>query len=145
MSDELNLEAERAAFEAWSKRAAPAYGFDKDERGQYVAYPVHAGWEAWQAARRSAPVSAPLDTQAFPELPEPKYSADDLVDIFTAEQMFEYASKHVAPYAERIAHLERELQKIADFQEPGFRCADEEDLNEVRSIAADAIAKQVSA
>lgn len=40
---------ERALFEAWSNCVAPAHGFEVDERGQYVEYPVHAGWEAWQA------------------------------------------------------------------------------------------------
>jgi hypothetical protein len=58
---------ERAAFEAWSRRVAPAYGFDKDERGQYIAYPVHSGWAAWQA--RAALVAKPATQEAEKDQP----------------------------------------------------------------------------
>jgi hypothetical protein len=117
MSDELNMEAERAAFEAWMK-SRPGYPF----AGAFA----NLMWDAWQAARRTAPV-APMG-QELPPLPQaldevevhspivadlPKYTERKVMrswcDYYTAEQMVEYASKHVAPYAERIRQLEREL------------------------------------
>jgi hypothetical protein len=62
-------DTEREAFEAWSKRFAPAHGVDRDEVGQYVAYPVHAGWSAWKARAVLASRSAEVDDEGLPPLP----------------------------------------------------------------------------
>ena len=61
---------ERAAFEAWSKRVAPAHEIERDSFDQYVCYPVHAGWAAWKhrAALTSRP--AEVDDEGLPILPQ---------------------------------------------------------------------------
>lgn len=68
---------ERALFEAWSNRVAPAHGFDVDERGQYVEYPVHTGWAAWQAraalaqqSASSAPAAQAVDAHSVADDPK---------------------------------------------------------------------------
>jgi hypothetical protein len=66
---------------------------------------------------RTAPVSAPLDTQALPPLPEyPPCSDVQHGLLYTERQLRNFALSAIAPYAARIAHLEREL-KQAKLQE----------------------------
>jgi Lar family restriction alleviation protein len=66
--------------------------------------------EAWN--RRTAHVSAPLDTQALPPL---AYMTKDRRHLIFADSITPAATANmialndIAPYAERIAHLEREL------------------------------------
>jgi Lar family restriction alleviation protein len=69
--------------------------------------------------RRTAPVSAPLDTQALPPLPKP----DSKGWIFTSSQLSQYAREAIAPYAERIRHLERELAERMAGQEAAVQTA----------------------
>jgi hypothetical protein len=132
MSNELNLEAERAAFELW---AFDYFGdAQKTRQGDgYLYNEVDTAWRAWLVARRTAPVSAPLDTQALPPLPEFPESLKEAImeyrlaaDRVSIESIHkcrlalvraihdyaeEYACSVIAPYAERIAHLERELDQ----------------------------------
>lgn len=61
---------ERAAFEAWSKRVAPAHEIERDSFDQYVSYPVHAGWAAWTARAALASRPAEVDDEGLPPLPE---------------------------------------------------------------------------
>lgn len=66
------------AFEAFMKTEAPADYDASNGDAWYV-------WKAcWAAALASRP--AEVDDEGLPPLPEPKYCADDLTDIFTAEQ-----------------------------------------------------------
>lgn len=93
---------ERAAFEAWSMNAAPAYGYETDDRGRYVEYPVDTAWAAWQAARRTP--SASTGEDGLPELPKYKGQIDTYHDNgtvtsedgYTADQMRQYARAAVA-------------------------------------------------
>jgi hypothetical protein len=77
MSDELNMEAERAAFEAWAWGAATwIFGDDEAktfEDGHYIEPNVDSAWRAWQASSRTAPVSAPMGPE-LPPLPEDRFS-----------------------------------------------------------------------
>lgn len=83
---------ERAAFEAWSKRVAPAHEIERDSFDQYVSYPVHAGWAAWQARAALASRPAEVDDEGLPPLPEGKpvmHIADETGSgstAYTAEQ-----------------------------------------------------------
>jgi hypothetical protein len=117
MNTELNMEAERAAFEAhMSQRWAPT-DFDRCPDETYRGHIIQDAWTIWQAARRTvdtsvdttAPVSAPI----VEELPLPKYpQMNVLIEGMRSEQCGYTADQLravVAPYAERIRQLEREL------------------------------------
>jgi hypothetical protein len=148
MSNNLNqgasIEAERAAFEVESR---PYLDLTPcTENDGYMAYSTYCAWRAWQAARRTAPVSAPLDTQALrpidklPPFPEKKagyleqgahgvflaYSWNPAAEtraLFTEDQYRQGQRDAIAPYAERIRHLERELaeRKPASVDTPEFQ------------------------
>lgn len=129
MSNELNMEAERAAFEAEYRMLLDLTPCT--DNGGYMAYSTHCAWRAWQAARRTTPVSAPLDEE-LPPLPEAfgtMENADEeghtmgWLHGYTADQMRGYAIDHAAPYAERIHQLERELaeRKPVSIDTPEFR------------------------
>lgn len=85
---------------------------DEDIPGEAAAI------KAWneQAARRSVPVSAPMGTngEAIPlpplPLPKPMVSTRHGTPCYTVGQMMDHAREAIAPYAERIRHLERELE-----------------------------------
>jgi hypothetical protein len=115
---ELDNDAERIAFE---KHFGPKNNFSwRNEDGTYKIYALQSAWEIWQAARRADP-AAPMG-QELPPLP----SSLDTVRVylraevefltpgdeyFTDDQMRDYAGQAIAPYAERIRHLERELDQ----------------------------------
>lgn len=110
--DELNLQAERAAFEAWARDTGQ--GFENLKGAEpltggwtYFNYEANLSWKAWKAGR-AAPV-AQLDA----DLPPPKAPANE---YFSDEPV--YSKPEVeqirAPYVERIRHLERELKEIKE-------------------------------
>jgi len=108
MSDQMNMDEERAAFEAWveSKGDADVAWLERDKRhGFYINLTVSAWWEAWQAARRAAP-SAPMGEE-LPALPE-HHGYTGPHKVFFLADMEQYACDAIAPYAERIRLLERE-------------------------------------
>lgn len=101
--------------------------------------------DAWN--RRTAPVSAPLDTQALPDLPkciaygvvgltglDPNdghrqlsgvsvgkpgaWARNSLVELYTANQYRQGQIELIAPYAERIRQLERELAAREVYEVP---------------------------
>jgi hypothetical protein len=138
MSTEFNMDAERAAFEVWAR--GKHIQLTMDVNGEGYHYPLaKAAWGAWQAARRTvdtsvAPVSAPI----VEELPTVESVAKAMAihsgwdNWDTAqdcrhtpsgnepdeerEYWRELANLAIAPYAERIRQLEREL-KHAKLQE----------------------------
>lgn len=99
---ELNMEAERAAL-------------CQNCRTVTTCLEMGCG-QGRDAQARTAPVSAPLDTQALPPLPEgDEYSATrmlqngELAPRYNGTTLRNFALSAIAPYAERIRHLEREL------------------------------------
>jgi hypothetical protein len=120
---DLNMDAERAAFEgvmrAQAKPQLPDIFILRS--GRYASRETQAKWEIWQEARRTAPVSAPMGE----ELP----ALSDEQIVITYRGMFprgpylitpdvhKFAraveAKVIAPYAERIRQLERELATTA--------------------------------
>jgi hypothetical protein len=122
MSTELNMEAERAddlaAFKKWKGYELPVL----NNHGQFHQDWLHREFVAFCAGRRrTAPVSAPI-VEELPALPRPAYydrvsarmSGDGIG--FTEDQYRQGQRDAIAPYAERIRQLEREL-KHAKLQE----------------------------
>jgi hypothetical protein len=140
MSEELNMEAERAAFEA--KFPMPANtirrgeGYAPINHDDWDAQKFSLRWQGWLAARRTAPVSAPLDTQALPPLPNLEHIdvtyaiAGKIAEFYPQETPRDMETNHrlaraiqrlpllrkmvqwaIAPYAEHIKKLERELEQ----------------------------------
>lgn len=68
-----NIDAERAAFEAWAWGARTWVFSDEMaktfEDGYYIEPDVQTAWAAWQAGRRTP--SASIGEDGLPELPEP--------------------------------------------------------------------------
>lgn len=106
---ELNMEAERAAFEAWHRsKFETKHSTGQPTRDMHNGIyaekygPQHQQqmWEAWQAARRIAPVSAPMGTNgeaiSLPPQPEPERHNFG-VFAFTDEQMQQHARQAIAP------------------------------------------------
>jgi hypothetical protein len=143
MSDELNMEAERAEFEAWASKSGPhitlchVFSFSPDVNGgRYHDGTTELCWRAWLAARRtvdtsvdttahvSAPMGKGIEDIPLPPLPMTKaqYGLDHTLS-FSAIDMRNYGREAIAPYAERIRQLERELaeRKTASIDTPEFR------------------------
>jgi hypothetical protein len=154
MSDQMNMDVERAAFEAWLRSRWPNASRPIDEKtatGSYAFTENNLLWEAWQAARRTAPVSAPMGEE-LPDMPteaqlrhtlkeiplcypwgtgrklvregmsldwvsqrESTGSNTQLADMnrnfvnSTIAATVAVMTSYIAPYAERIRQLEREL------------------------------------
>jgi hypothetical protein len=135
-----NNEAERAAFEAWARDTDQGYaslkGTDAPGHWYYFEDDAQAAWAAWQAAR-STP-SASIGEDGLPELPKPvghvvseyvgcgircgvaswaRSAPKDGVDLFTADQMRQYARDAVA--ADRRAREEspQAAQGVKTWQE----------------------------
>jgi hypothetical protein len=114
---ELNMEAERAAFEAWARDTDQGYaslkGTDAQGGWYYFEDDAQAAWSAWQAARRTAPVSAPI-VEELPALPDGDEACMYVgyCIVIPREEVIAW----FAPYAERIRQLERDL-KQAKLQE----------------------------
>lgn len=124
MSTELNMDAERAAFEriyAELNYSTPGGGWnDFDaETGRYHEEDTHDAWVFWQAARRTAPVSAPIGEELPPltndhiiEIADKTRTAESRDGDYILPISFARAieAEIVAPYAERIRLLERALR-----------------------------------
>jgi hypothetical protein len=132
MSNELNMEAERAAFEAWYGENYTSYMprmLDGEYKGEYANNDTQSLWSAWLAGRRTvdtsvdttAPVSAPIVEEL------PPMDQNRLVELWDSTEdggligrqlRFAEAIRRdaIATYAERIRQLEREL-KHAKLQE----------------------------
>jgi len=93
---ELNLDAERAA-ELWNAQA--------DQHNQWSE--LDADEKAAWIAKCAAPVGE-VELPALPELTVPR------IDAYTAEQVRQAQRDAIAPYAERIRVLEREVMARAN-------------------------------
>ena len=110
---ELNMDAERAAFEAWiglNDREGPQADRYEDT---YTDNYVGEMWEAWQAsAKRRA---APVGEVELPALPEPLRFAQ-----WTGGEVFAYTAEQVrqaqreAIEADRAARAQQQAQSIGD-------------------------------
>jgi hypothetical protein len=100
MSDQMNMDAERAedlaAFKKWKGYELPAL----NNHGQFHQEWLHREFVAFCAGRRRTAPSAPMGE----ELPAPDVYYDGLPYYTKAT-----VERIVAPYAERIRQLEREL------------------------------------
>lgn len=93
-----HIDAERAAFEQAMNDARffpRELDFTRTKspsgRDEYRNAHLQSCWFGWQASAARRTPSASTGEDGLPELPEPKYAADDLTDIFTADQMRQYA------------------------------------------------------
>ena len=117
---DLNMEAERAAFEAWFAKNSPSTNTKRRANGAYEAENLNALWDRWLIdagfpPRRAAPVVA---DDGLPPLPEP--DADLLGDgtdmVWGAAKVRQAQRDAIA--ADRAARAQQQTQSI---DTPEFR------------------------
>jgi hypothetical protein len=117
MAEQLNMDAERAAFEAWAR--SKGWSVDparKESLDTYMDTDTEIAWYGWQASRRTAP-AAPMGEELPAQLSETRIKeivCELFADgTFTDDDMILWRaieSEAIAPYAERIRQLERALR-----------------------------------
>lgn len=105
----MNIDAERRDFEVATKEYIAQ---NPDDWALLSGHDGEGHWAfiGWQLSRRTP--SASIGEDGLPELPAPKYVADDLADIYTADQMRQYARDAVAADRRARGQLLEEFDEL---------------------------------
>lgn len=118
MATEMNVEAERAAFEAWYVAAAGEsrkFMLGRNTDGTYSYVETESMWEAWQGR-----AAQPADVEVtLPELPEPDGSSSVPIDEskFTFTEVDAWSKPLVLQYARDAIAVDRRARGHAAIQE----------------------------
>lgn len=128
MADELNLEAERAAFEAHATPRGLTLMRAKIGNGYYLS-DTNEAWHAWLAARRTAP-PADVGADGLPLLPKPLRFAQwtgGEVFAYTAEQYRQGQREAIAADRRKQAALQALYDAGQDIEASGERQSIDDD------------------